>query len=61
MHARPRRTGYTDGVTEQPFSAAQPGSLRADQVAQTRAALTVAGRQLPGQHGFAATSVQEPG
>jgi hypothetical protein len=45
MDARPRRTGYTDVVTEQSSSAAQPGSLRAGQVAQTRAALAAAWRE----------------
>lgn len=35
------------------------GSLRADQVAQTRAALVSAGRELFGTKGFAATSVED--
>jgi AcrR family transcriptional regulator len=34
-------------------------SLRAEQVAQTRAALIAAGRRLFGRHGFAATSVDD--
>jgi AcrR family transcriptional regulator len=38
-------------------SAKAPASLRAEQVAQTRAALVRAGRQLFGSKGFAATSV----
>jgi AcrR family transcriptional regulator len=38
-------------------SADPPASLRAEQVAQTRAALVSAGRQLFGSKGFAATSV----
>lgn len=43
-----------------PGSAADtPGSLRAEQVAQTRAALVTAGRQLFGTKGFAATSVED--
>src|ERR1700691_2434357 len=46
-------SGYTDGVS------AQPPSLRAEQVAQTRAALVAAGRLLFGTKGFAATSVEE--
>jgi len=37
----------------------QPQSLRAEQIAQTRAALIAAGRQLFGRDGFAATSVEE--
>ncbi len=36
-----------------------PASLRAEQVAQTRAALVAAGRQLFGTKGFAATSVED--
>jgi AcrR family transcriptional regulator len=36
-----------------------PASLRAEQVAQTRAALVAAGRQLFGAKGFAATSVED--
>lgn len=40
--------------------ATDPGaSLRADQVAQTRAALVAAGRKLFGSRGFAATSVED--
>ena len=40
--------------------ALEPGaSLRAEQVAQTRAALVTAGRQLFGSRGFAATSVED--
>jgi AcrR family transcriptional regulator len=43
-----------------PGSAADtPGSLRAEQVAQTRAALVTAGRRLFGTKGFAATSVED--
>lgn len=37
----------------------QPASLRAEQVAQTRAALIAAGRLLFGEHGFRATSVED--
>jgi AcrR family transcriptional regulator len=42
----------SDPATEQP-------SLRAEQVAQTRAALVAAGRRLFGEHGFGATSVED--
>lgn len=37
----------------------QPASLRAEQVAQTRAALIGAGRRLFGENGFRATSVED--
>jgi len=37
----------------------QPASLRAEQIAQTRAALVAAGRRLFGEHGFRATSVED--
>jgi AcrR family transcriptional regulator len=37
----------------------QPASLRAEQVAQTRAALVAAGRRLFGDGGFRATSVED--
>ena len=37
----------------------QPASLRAEQVAQTRAALVAAGQRLFGEHGFRATSVED--
>jgi AcrR family transcriptional regulator len=40
-------------------SAEQPASLRAEQVAQTRAALIAAGRRLFGEQGFRATSVED--
>jgi AcrR family transcriptional regulator len=43
---------------ERPAGGGRP-SLRAEQVAQTRAALVAAGRHLFGQHGFADTSVEE--
>jgi AcrR family transcriptional regulator len=58
-------TGYTEDVAELrspaggPGLGAGPGSLRAEQVAQTRSALVAAGRQLFGEHGFAATSVDD--
>jgi AcrR family transcriptional regulator len=39
--------------------AAGPASLRAEQVAQTRAALVAAGRRLFGENGFRATSVED--
>jgi len=40
-------------------SSEQPPSLRAEQVAQTRAALAAAGRRLFGQSGFRGTSVED--
>jgi AcrR family transcriptional regulator len=40
-------------------SSEQPPSLRAEQVAQTRAALVAAGRRLFGQSGFRGTSVED--
>ena len=40
-------------------AAVQPASLRAEQVAQTRAALVAAGRRLFGENGFRATSVED--
>jgi AcrR family transcriptional regulator len=42
-----------------PSPAGRPASLRAEQVAQTRAALIAAGRRLFGRDGFAATSVED--
>ncbi len=64
---------YTVGMTDSPGTGSPatgrpaPGgtatdpraSLRAEQVAQTRAALVAAGRQLFGTSGFAATSVED--
>ena len=50
------------GMTESapgPAPADPPASLRAEQVAQTRAALVAAGRRLVGSRGFAATSVED--
>lgn len=46
-------------MSEQLPPAAQPPSLRAEQVIQTRAALVAAGRRLFGRDGFAATSVED--
>src|SRR3954471_10066381 len=40
-------------------AAEQPASLRAEQVAQTRAALLAAGRRLFGENGFRSTSVED--
>jgi AcrR family transcriptional regulator len=48
----------TEG-SQRPPAAAQQASLRAEQVAQTRAALVAAGRRLFGTRGFAATSVED--
>ncbi|HKD87082.1 MAG TPA: helix-turn-helix domain-containing protein [Streptosporangiaceae bacterium] len=45
-------------ASQRPPAAAQ-ASLRAEQVAQTRAALVTAGRRLFGTRGFAATSVED--
>jgi AcrR family transcriptional regulator len=71
MDARDIRTGYTEDVAELPSSRADPGSaarsgsagpagsLRAEQVAQTRSALIGAGRRLFGEQGFAGTSVDD--
>jgi AcrR family transcriptional regulator len=42
-------------------SSPQPASLRAEQVAQTRAALVRAGRRMFGEMGFRATSVEDLG
>ena len=60
------KTGYTRGVPPanspadpSPGPAEAPPSLRAEQVAQTRAALVAAGRRRFGQQGFAATSVDD--
>ena len=50
------------GMAESPVPESRdhaPASLRAEQVAQTRAALVNAGRQLFGTKGFAATSVED--
>jgi AcrR family transcriptional regulator len=48
----------TDSSQHPPASVPQ-ASLRAEQVAQTRAALVTAGRRLFGTRGFAATSVED--
>jgi AcrR family transcriptional regulator len=50
----------TEG-SQRPPAAAPQASLRAEQVAQTRAALVTAGRRLFGTRGFAATSVEDIG
>lgn len=53
---------YTVGMAERPVPGPRddaPASLRAEQVAQTRAALVGAGRLLFGTKGFAATSVED--
>jgi AcrR family transcriptional regulator len=51
---------YTVGMTDsQAAPDAAATSLRAEQVAQTRAALVAAGRQLFGTAGFAGTSVED--
>ena len=62
---KPVKTGYTGEVppanlpAEPSGPAEPPSSLRAEQVAQTRAALVAAGRRLFGRQGFAATSVDD--
>jgi AcrR family transcriptional regulator len=53
---------YTEGMADSPVPESRddaPTSLRAEQVAQTRAALVAAGRLLFGTKGFAATSVED--
>src|ERR1700757_2868341 len=53
---------YTVGMTDSPVPGSRadtPASLRAEHVAQTRAALVSAGRLLFGTKGFAATSVED--
>src|ERR1700733_12149435 len=53
---------YTVGMADRPVPGSRddaPASLRAEQVAQTRAALVSAGRLLFGTKGFAATSVED--
>jgi AcrR family transcriptional regulator len=55
--ARRRAADYTRGVAD-PSPADRP-SLRAEQVAQTHAALIAAGRLLFGRDGYAATSVED--
>ena len=53
---------YTVGMADTPVPGSRddmPASLRAEQVAQTRAALVAAGRLLFGTKGFAATSVED--
>src|ERR1700733_15882708 len=53
-----RRRPSTQGTVSTEEEGERP-SLRAEQVAQTRAALVTAGRRLFGAQGFAATSVDE--
>ncbi len=51
---------YTVGVAADPGASIEPRpTLRAEQVAQTRAGLVAAGRRLFGDQGFAATSVED--
>ena len=53
-------SGYTCGVTPASSSPSKRNpTLREEQVAQTRAALAEAGRELFGRQGFAATSVED--
>src|SRR3981189_1098585 len=51
--------GLTEEERYMPDPAAEPASLRAEQVAQTRAALLAAGRRLFGENGFRSTSVDD--
>jgi hypothetical protein len=51
--------GLTEEERYMSDPAAEPASLRAEQVAQTRAALVAAGRRLFGENGFRATSVED--
>jgi AcrR family transcriptional regulator len=55
----PDSPGAGPGPAVRPGPGAPPLSLRAEQVAQTRAALIAAGRRLFGEQGFAATSVDD--
>ena len=55
----PDSPGAGPGPAARPGPGAPPLSLRAEQVAQTRAALIAAGRRLFGEQGFAATSVDD--
>jgi AcrR family transcriptional regulator len=55
----PDSAGAGPGPAARPGPGAPPLSLRAEQVAQTRAALIAAGRRLFGEQGFAATSVDD--
>lgn len=60
--AQAARVSYTVRMVNRPVPESRddaPASLRAEQVAQTRAALVNAGRQLFGTKGFAATSVED--
>jgi len=56
------KVSYTVRMGDSPVPGSRddtPASLRAEQVAQTRAALVTAGRRLFGTKGFAATSVED--
>src|SRR5450759_2084987 len=53
------RVSYTDQVASSSAPDDPRASLRAEQVAQTRAALVAAGRLLFGRSGFAATPVED--
>jgi len=61
VRKRPRSATQM-GMTDTPAPGSRdhpPASLRAEQIAQTRAALVAAGRQLFGTKGYAATSVED--
>src|ERR1700741_5657296 len=51
--------GLTEEERYMSDPAAEPASLRAEQVAQPRAALVAAGRRLFGENGFRGTSVED--
>src|ERR1700722_9348726 len=55
----PDSAGAGPGPAARPGPGTPPRSLRAEQVAQTRAALVAAGRRLFGEQGFAGTSVED--
>lgn len=52
-------SGYTSGMTSASSPSRRGPTLRDEQVAQTRAALVEAGRNLFGRQGYAATSVDD--
>ncbi len=54
-----RQVSYIDEMPDSQGAQDQRSSLRAEHVAQTRAALVSAGRRLFGRAGFAATSVED--
>lgn len=59
VHATENSPAIQRNVPAPTPSPGQPSSLRAEQVAQTRAALVAAGRRLFGERGYAQTSVED--